>query len=460
MLSILLLASALLRGPDPEFFTPRPEPILIARDTVWFRAREWPTNTPLSSCYVISTRTWCALSRTEFATVRRPALSARMAQLVKLAKRPGDADASAWVMNRGTLWAAFPGISSEGDERRGALAAIDTATRKVIRYRHESIDYATVTSMVAMGNSVWLGTVREGEYGTYGGSGLVRVDPAGTTVRFAPDQQRSIAARANEVWQVGAADGIVAIMTHAGPAVRLPDGRWDAQYWVLGLQGDQIGHQLAATPVGNEDWMLLLGITNLRLTRPAVVARAFKQRQWTIDNPDWLPTDSVAQLLIRAGTTAIVKETLARPDSASSIAIAAAGYSRDLTLVPILKRRLAAPIVGEAEETALALVRLGDAAGVAWFRKQLTESQTELFPSSNLRESIARSRRPEFVTLIVSFFDRGIMPEGAMIVQDGRPVALPYSSAAEMLRILDEMDSAESRNAAVAIRRKFPQLAR
>lgn len=456
MLPVLLLATALLRGPDPEFFTPRPAAIRIAGDTVWLHARESHDDTPVSACYLMSTRTWCPVTRANYTVPARPALSTRNARLLAAAKRADDAEATAWVLRGGTLWAAFPGFSSEGEERRGVLAAIDTATRRIVRYRHAAIDFVAITDMVAQGNTLWLGSVSEGEYGLYGGNGLIRVDLSGPTPRFAPNQQQSAVPRTNEVLQLGAGSNVVAIITTAGPAVRVGNGAWDWRYWSLGVHGERIGHALTRESTSNPDWMLLLGVARLGLTSPAPVVRAFKERQWTFDNPDWLPTDSIARQLIAAGALPTIRATLARNDSAHAIVVAAAGFSRDRTLAPLLQARLRR---GDPE-AALALFRLGDPAGMAYLRRQLDASIGEVIPGRDLGDVLARSRSPEIVTHISTRFSKGVLPEGESRTINGELVALPFYKAVELLRILEQMDIAEAKTTAQALKRRFPQLTR
>ena len=456
MLHVLLLAAAVLRGPDPQFFTPRPADVTITRDTVWFRAHEWHNGSPVSTCYVVPTRSWCPLSRVAFARASQATLSPQFARLIRKARRPADDSASAWMLHRGTLWVAFPGFESEGESQRGSLAAIDTTTGRVIRYVHRTIDSHRVSQIAAEGTTLWLATVRDGEYGQYGESGVVRVDLAGPTPRFSPNQQRSPEQGTNEVERIAAANGVLAIMANAGLAVRLPDGRWEWRYWQLGITGDLIGHTLALKPEYNPDNILLLTVATMRLTRPGPVARAFKLRGISSDNPDGFSADSLGRTLLAAGVLPIIRETVIRGDSLHPAVLAAAGLSGDRGLVPFLQRRLGSRDV----EAALALVRLGDSSGVAHFRRSVREAQRGYFGIDySLRAVLSRATSPAMVRMILQFYEKGIQTPGSTTVTtDGDPVTLSFEVAGELLTVLDEMNITESRSAAETLRRRFPSL--
>jgi hypothetical protein len=460
MLRTILLAAAVLRGPEPEFFPPAPAAVTISRDTVWFRANESHDHSPVSTCYVVSTRSWCPLSRARFAQPASPRLSARFSQLMRNARRKADGEPSAWHVHQGTLWVAFRGFNSEGESQRGSLAAIDTATGRVTRYHDTSIDWHRVATIAAEGRTLWLATVRDGEYGTYGESGLVRLDLSGPRPRFTAGLQGSDTYSSNEVYVVSAANGIIAVMAKSGVAVRRADGRWDWRYWRLGLEGERIGHSLATTYEYNPDAMLLLAVANMRLTRPGTVVRALRQRGIEFGDPNYFPADSGGRALLSIGALPIVRETIERTirtpgDSLHATVLAAAGLSGDRSLVPMLQR-----LAPTEHETALALVRLGDPGGITHFKRAIDAAARGYFGIDyQLREVLTRAASPIMVRHIQERFTGGVQPPGSLTFNSaGEPLGLSYEMAGELLSVLDGMNTAESRTAARTLRQRYPSL--
>ncbi len=450
MITTIMLAAALFRGPDPQFFPPRPATVTISRDTVWFHANEWHDQSPVSACYIVSTRRWCEISRTAFSIAAPTALPPRLAGFLEAARRPSDDDASTCLVHGGQLWVAFPGFDTEGLAQRGTLAVIDTVTGRVVRYSNASIVSHRVTQMAAEGSILWLATQRDGEYGAYGESGVVRVDLGGRTPRFLPSQERSQEHMANVVERIAAKDGVVAIMARAGVAVRLPDGQWDWRYWQLGVQGEAIVHTLVETAEYNPDAMLLLAVANMRLARAGSVFRALKQQNATFPDPSWLPIDETARILLDAGALPMVKQTIAQHDSVHPVVLAAAGLSGDRTLLPLLRPNLAT----RGSEVAVALVRLGDTTGVAQFRRMIADARSSYVGiDGQLSSDLARAASPEMVRMIQAWFARGVNAQGATLYGSSRePEGLSYEVAAQLLEVLDAMDTLESRAAAQLLR--------
>lgn len=95
-----------------------------------------------------------------------------------LLEKYGDATAPAEVLfcDRDRIWFASSSYCSEGADIQGHLYSYNLATSSVVRHKGATPRCETIIGAVRVGNTLWMASVMPGEYGPYGGSGILVLD--------------------------------------------------------------------------------------------------------------------------------------------------------------------------------------------------------------------------------------------------------------------------------------------
>jgi hypothetical protein len=394
---------------------------------------------------------------------------------------PFSTQPSAWIVHAGTLWMGLAGYNSEGEALRGGLVAVGAGGAAVRYVTHRWLDDATVTGIAVDTGGLWVGTKRPGEYGDYGGPGLVRYQPAralGGAGRWTRVTAASGALADDLVQAVGAGDGVVAVASDAGLAVRGADGRWARRYWRLALAGDTIAHELSAA--GPEDAtgpraLRFLAVQALHVPNPGAFLAALERADLTAtvtgygdaaDMPTVLATPALAAPLaeaVRLGAATVdpavlaaVGRLAARADRPPAITAAALG--------PPLRALLAGrtPHDDRAVEAAVTLAHLGDAAAGRWLRAAIASEPAEQVLAGDVRAvaaaAAARAGDAASIPLVVALLGRDIFPDGVGGSNGSGPAPLSYDTGTALLLALTAHGTAEAWQAATAAVRARPVL--
>jgi len=312
----VLLATALIRGPDPVVPRPRIHRMVIAADTVWFLAGKQDDSLPtFAYCFNRKTERWCRTTLPAGTGAVRPravallkqqtpgrtvsigagwktacAATAESCSPLRVAnhgktviisergggtarlKTPFSTDVSSVAESHGIAWLGLGGGYSEGEGGRGGLIALDSATGTARWITQPALDSTSVTSLVADSLGLWLGVVKPGEYGPYGGH-VLRYEPphAGVAARWSRVTSRAGQLPGDVVLAVAAADAVVAVATADGLAVRTSDGRWIRRFYHLAVAGDSVVSALVTT--GPDD------LSDPRVSRLIALLASGRQQQ-------------------------------------------------------------------------------------------------------------------------------------------------------------------------------------
>lgn len=105
---------------------------------------------------------------------RQPSCSVPSALLKKYGNNMGPA--AVLYCDKDRVWFASSSYCSEGEKDQGHLYAYDLASAAVIEHKGVTPRCETIIGAVRVGNRLWMAAVRPGEYGPYGGSGVLVFD--------------------------------------------------------------------------------------------------------------------------------------------------------------------------------------------------------------------------------------------------------------------------------------------
>lgn len=122
-------------------------------------------------------------------------------------------------------WFGIDGGFSEGFGALGGLVRVDRATGALAVIAHSWLGDVSITSMIAIGDTLFLGTMRRGEYGPWGTEGLIRYEPGRD--RWLRDTVGPGALPDLLIWSVARVGDSLAVTTGTGAAIRpLAGGPW------------------------------------------------------------------------------------------------------------------------------------------------------------------------------------------------------------------------------------------
>ncbi len=508
-----------LLGPDPTYPTPVIAHVAIRGDTVWFVGGARDGTPEVAYCHVRSTGAWCRTTPPAGLSAARPTQAERAAGL-----RPGSAvalgagwsldctpaaadaracgtrrvtgarglhlslgapvrpgaharqapfstSAASWAARGGTAWLGLAGFASEGEAERGGLVALDSATGGLRRVTHRWLDEATVTALTADSTGLWIGTMHHGEYGDYGRSGLVRYEPArGAAARWTRVTAADGSLPGDLVRSVAAQDGIVAVATDGGLAVRGPDGRWTRRYWRLTLSGDSIVHTLAAD--GPEDpggprALRFLFVRDLHVPNPGAVLAGLGRDDAAAGavpaaNPNAGPNDdadAAARALATPALLAPLTDAVRRDARAvDPVVLTAVGLLRARDAASALRALLERPTPEpeRAREAAVALARVGDPIGTRWIRARLAaepagDAVSFADPRVDAARMAARIRDVGSLPLLASLLARDVLPPGVGEQRAVGPQPLAYETGAGLMTALLAYRTPEARRLAAHV---------
>jgi hypothetical protein len=523
-LPALLIGAFLLAGPDPTFPTPVVTRIEMRGDTVWFVGGARDGAPPVAYCHVRSTGRWCrAMPPASLSPVPptsgeqvdslRPGTRLPLAAgwTLSCAASPDDAERcgprlqlrspsgqqvslttrgvgavanavpfstrpGAWTTRGAVLWLGLQGYSTEGEEERGGLVALDSTTGTARWMTHRWLDAATVTAIAPDSAGLWIGTAHQGEYGVYGNTGLVRHEPAAGTrpARWSRVTAAQGALPDDLVHAVAANAGFVAVATSAGLAVRGSDGRWVRRFWHLAMSGDSIVHELALEgpeDPGSARALRFLTVQSLRVPNAGAVLAALERDSIAlyegVDMASEGPgMDRVAPALAVPALAGPLSDAVRRgAGQVSPIVITAVGLLGAPGVTEALRPVLARPDEEgvRTREAAVALARLGDPAGSRWIRARLAaEPGEDHMPFADPRVtaaiSAARAQDHGGLPLIVALLGREILPPGVGGRNDHGPQPINHETGAGLLTALTAYGTPQAWRAAVAAVRARPVL--
>jgi hypothetical protein len=173
-------------------------------------------------------------------------------------------------------WFGLAGGFSEGFGALGGLLRVDRATGRLATIAHPWLGDVTITSMVAVGDTLFLGTMREGEYAPWGTEGLIRYEPGRD--RWQRDTTGPGALPDLLIWSVARVGDSLAVATGTGAAIRsLAGGPWTS--WHFKPEINDTAVSIALVPAADTATRIELVTRYLwqehLITRPAEFARRF-----------------------------------------------------------------------------------------------------------------------------------------------------------------------------------------
>ncbi|HET9012408.1 MAG TPA: hypothetical protein VFN38_11375, partial [Gemmatimonadaceae bacterium] len=153
-----------------------------------------------------------------------------------------------WLVTPHAYWFGLDGGFSEGDGVLGGLLRVDRTSGAVVTLAHPYLADVSITSMIAIGDTLFMGTERDGEYGAWGTQGLVRYEPARDRWRLERTGPGGLPDRL--IWSVARAGDSLVATTGTGVAIRsLADSAWTS--WHFKPQVTDSSVPMALVPVAD-----------------------------------------------------------------------------------------------------------------------------------------------------------------------------------------------------------------
>lgn len=156
------------------------------------------------------------------------------------------------------IWFSISSYCSEGANAQGRLFSYQPVNASVTEYKDFIPHCESIESMVRVGNEIWTATVTPGEYGPYGGSGILVFDLK--TNKLSDTQPKPTTLTDNVLNAIGyqPSTNTIWVATRAGlDRYLLGNKKWEHRYFDINISPDNKLHLVLSSskPNVNRLWM-------------------------------------------------------------------------------------------------------------------------------------------------------------------------------------------------------------